>query len=213
MHIKTSAAPIQVYFLKKGVKDESCVWIDEVRCATSLCLKMVLCIHLPPLPSLQPVTMVFPRCLLVSLYCPWGCLCMCSWGYSFQHLLSCLLIAAAFPSLQQDAPFYSSVPNNSFTLGPWAVAIIQSQLNKGKKSKPMNLFPLHPNIQLEEKPKHISSSLPDPKTLAKKAVFHKNAWKSGLFESGEESWQITNLNIFHTSSTNLCFSPRENPSN
>lgn len=148
---------------------------------------MVLCIHLPPLLSLQPVTMVFPRCLLVSLYCPWGWPCTCSRGYSFQHLLSCLLIAAAFPSLQQEAPFYSSLPHNSFTLGPWAVAIIQSQLNKGKKPKPMNLFPLCSNIQPGEKPKNTPSSLPNPKKLARKAVFQEDIWKSGLFEPGEES--------------------------
>lgn len=163
---------------------------------------MVLCIHLPPLLSLQPVTMAFPRCLLVSLYCPWGWSCLCSWGCSFQHLLSSLLIAAVFPTLQQKAPSYYSVPYYSFTFGPWAVVIVWSQMNKGKKPKPVNFFSLTPNTELEEKPKNTPSSPSNPKKLARKAVLQEDTWKSGLFESSEESWKTTNLSIFHTSCIN-----------
>lgn len=160
---------------------------------------MVLSIHLPPLLSLQPATMVLPRCLLVSLYCPWGWPSMCSWSYSFQRLLSSLLIAAVFPSLQQEAPSYCSVPHNSFTFGLWAEVIIWSQLNRRQKSKPMNLFPLTPNIQPGEKPKSTLSSPLNPQKLARKAVLQEDIWKSGLFKSDEESWH---LNIFHTSCIN-----------
>lgn len=180
-------------------RDKSHVWRDRARCATSVCLKTALCIHLLPLLSLQPVTMVLPRCLLISLYCPWGWSCLCSWSYSSQHLLSSLLIAAVFPSLQQEASSHCSVSHNSFTSDPWAVMIIWSQLNKRKKPKTINLLTL--NMHSQEK----NLKIPPPQILRNclgKQFFRKKIWKTGLFESSEERHQIINLSIFHTSCIN-----------
>lgn len=172
---------------------------------------MVLCIHLPPLLSLQPVTMAFPRCLLVSLYCPWGWSCLCSWGCSFQHLLSSLLIAAVFPTLQQKAPSYCSVPYYSFTFGPWAVVIVWSQMNKGKKPKPVNFFSLTPNTELEEKPKNTPSSPSNPKKLARKAVLQED--QDCLNQVRRAGRQLIWVFFTPHASTNLYFSPGENLSN